>query len=408
MVNHEAPQKLIQILKSKNETPETIPTSGEDWRALIRLANIHQVRSLVYYRLQEKGLLNGVPQTVADHLKRDYLMIAGRNSILLQDHQELVDLLNQNGVPNISLKGIHFIRSVYSEVSLRELADIDLLVPKNQLQKSIELIRSIGFETYRPINWDLDIKKRHQLPVFTNHNQTNLEIHHSISSGEGEQNFDSNELWLSKSLYNHNGFSYHSLSPEMTILYHCYHTTNQHLLNHGFRPYCDLDQILNTCGDLIDWDVIITRSRQYGWERNLYLTLKLANALLGVEITDFLISRVDNAAYDETFFQALDYLQSENYFLSHIPISLEQSTRLRSQADFGNWIKKIFPSRNNISEIYTISPSSPKIYIQYFIYWFDLLRKFRNYRNVMKNNPEIIKLSRFRNDLTNWVNNKSG
>ncbi|NIP41590.1 MAG: hypothetical protein GWN00_06170, partial [Aliifodinibius sp.] len=221
MENNEAPQKLLEILKSKNETPVVLPTSGEEWRALIRLASIHQVRSLVYFRLQEKGLFNRVPQIVADHLKRDYLMIAGRNSIFLQDHRELVDLLNQNGVPNISLKGMHFIRSVYPEVSLRELVDIDLMVPKNQLRQSVDLIRSIGFETYRPIDWDLDIKTSHQLPVFTNHNQTNLEIHHSISSGEEEQNFDSNELWFSKRMYNHGGFSYHSLSPEMTILYHC-------------------------------------------------------------------------------------------------------------------------------------------------------------------------------------------
>lgn len=132
---------LLRAILLGEETPP-LPEDG-NWLAVIRLALRHDVFLLVFDRigqLDEVKALALYPEFHDQFVKRTMKCVNQSWEI-----EHLDDLMNSEHIPHLYLKGA-FLRKVYPNPELREMCDIDLLIPPEREADALRLVRNDGYE----------------------------------------------------------------------------------------------------------------------------------------------------------------------------------------------------------------------------------------------------------------------
>src|ERR1700722_7945716 len=119
---------------------------GLDWILVGALAQRHRVIPLLYRRLSRVApdLLS---RPELGQIAACFVGIARRNLYLTKELLLLIDLLGQNGIPAIPLKGPSLPLEAFGDLSSREFCDLDLLLRPADMAKARKLLASRG---YRP------------------------------------------------------------------------------------------------------------------------------------------------------------------------------------------------------------------------------------------------------------------
>lgn len=83
-------------------------------------------------------------ETVSDAGKKQMNAVIARNMNLVYEHTELHELLTENGIPYVILKGCAS-ASYYPDPILRTMGDVDFLVKPEDFDRAGELLENIGF-----------------------------------------------------------------------------------------------------------------------------------------------------------------------------------------------------------------------------------------------------------------------
>lgn len=122
--------------------------TSADWERLVRTAQAHDVAPLLYHALSEAGWPADILSSVQADLRQAYHTTAARNLVI---YQELVRILTTLRVspspplPVILLKGAALAATLYPNIGLRPMGDLDLLVPEHQLDQAVEAVKSLGY-----------------------------------------------------------------------------------------------------------------------------------------------------------------------------------------------------------------------------------------------------------------------
>ena len=150
--------------------PAGTPDPEVSWEALYELAKEHGVIPLVYPQL--KRYQSKIAKETFSLWKDKTLAIIMNNEKLMQVQDEVIQLLQGNGISCAVLKGSSF-SVCYPNPELRPLGDIDLLIDPCHMEKAADLLVSQGFhapETDHPFHVDYYRDK------------TILEIHGAVSA----------------------------------------------------------------------------------------------------------------------------------------------------------------------------------------------------------------------------------
>jgi hypothetical protein len=131
-----------------------------DWRYFINLANNHGVSALVYFNLDRQHLLDLVPLTEADFLRKSYLVNLGRNTYNASVLKEGLQLFSNAGIKIVLLKGMALEHTVYGNAGIRQMSDIDLLVSRTDCLKARDLLLGLGYKS-------LPVKSVFHKPIIT-------------------------------------------------------------------------------------------------------------------------------------------------------------------------------------------------------------------------------------------------
>jgi hypothetical protein len=115
-----------------------------DWRELLRIAERQRMVPLVRARLPEL-LPASPPSEFAEPAARIHDAAAQ-----LARHNELATLrivaeLDGAGIRALPIKGALLARDLYGDAALRQSADVDVLVPREQLGRAAEVLAAIGY-----------------------------------------------------------------------------------------------------------------------------------------------------------------------------------------------------------------------------------------------------------------------
>ena len=116
-----------------------------DWDEFILESLRGEVTPLLYHLFRTTNTDVHIPAEVMLKLEDFYLASALENAQLYQELPKLLSMLQAGGIPVIVLKGAALAETVYENVALRPMNDVDLLVRKEELDRTEAVLFDLGY-----------------------------------------------------------------------------------------------------------------------------------------------------------------------------------------------------------------------------------------------------------------------
>lgn len=118
------------------------PKVNADMLDILNEAKAQAVLVTVFPFLQDE-LMRGYPNEF-ENAQEDFFRNVILNTNNLQEHSELHELMESQGIPYVAIKGLSS-AAYYPDPSLREMGDVDFLVYEKDFERAKQAVLSIGF-----------------------------------------------------------------------------------------------------------------------------------------------------------------------------------------------------------------------------------------------------------------------
>lgn len=139
--NHDYLRKLLRAILLDDPLPP-LPADG-DWTEVFKLAIRHDVFLLVFDSVGQSAAVQALPQFAEMQTRFLKFMVKSVNQTYEIRH--LDELLDSEGIAHLFLKGA-FLRAAYPKPELREMCDIDILIPQEREADALRLVKLDGYE----------------------------------------------------------------------------------------------------------------------------------------------------------------------------------------------------------------------------------------------------------------------
>ena len=352
--------------------------TDEQWNDLLSLSERNSVSPLLYHTFRKADLVSVIPEQVGEKLRTAYYLSGKRNTLLYHYLKEALRSLTNAGIPVILLKGAHFAESIYGNIALRPMGDLDLMVRKEDISGVKQTFRAMGYTQKWPVVPTPDeVENPHHLPPFTRERSPVFEMHWTLGDQKDPFQIDFEGIWQRAQSVRIANSQVLTLSIEDLLLYLCLHTVFQHRLSTTFMPFCDMERILHHFNGAVDWQALLRRSGQWGVNRCCYTMFQFAQEFLGTQIPPHV---QDALRPSDPAPGLLDDIWK--YVLSETPPGLRLATRvdeIKAQTTVtgkaGLFFRRLFPRRKAISSMYLVNISSMKLYWYYLVRLKTLFRR---------------------------------
>jgi hypothetical protein len=116
-----------------------------DWELVWTLSKVHGVASVVYRNLAALCPA-AVPSAVHAAFRRHIQANALLNTLLAKELVAVLDALAAKGIHAIPFKGVTLAQTVYGDLTLRECADLDLIVDQASIPQARQILWSQGYQ----------------------------------------------------------------------------------------------------------------------------------------------------------------------------------------------------------------------------------------------------------------------
>lgn len=409
-----------EISEAKLDQIKKLISLQLNWEKVLESAIWHGIAPLLYHNLKNLEESKLIPPEVMERLKTDHHRNVGKNLYFYAALCDVLKAFRENGIKVIVLKGAALAQTVYGNIALRPMSDIDLLVKKEDLPHAEKIMFDLGyvFEGGKPREWY--IENHFHLGYFHPERTILVEVHWHIGRPSHPSRIAITDTgiierwWERTRTVEISGMRTLVLCPDDLLLHLSLHFIKHRFISEGFKgPFtsrgaliqlCDIFQILKHYKNEFNWD----RLRQEAEEYEITSLISSTLHLLG-EIMDF--DDIFNDGFRvfklQSFDKELVRLIGKRIFIieDSIPSSFMRSLvadKFEDQAK--SLVRTIFPHRDLLSKRYSLPLSSKKLYFYYLIRPFTLLLRYRRllWRSLISRDEvkEEVMLNR-------WINSKS-
>lgn len=279
----------------RKEVKELLAAGELKWDLLLNKAAWHRLICLLSYHLRTADLSVFVPQVVLQKLQSLNFVNLARNMLLQDGLSELLSAFNREGIPVIVLKGAALLGSVYQDISLRPMSDLDILVKLQHLHRAEAIALSQGYVHFweRSTRDDAKIIGRHLPNLMHIEKRIMLEIHHHIVDLKDPYHFDLSGFWARAWPIKMLGASALTLAPEDLLI----HLGINFLLdrrygsNAALGQLCDISEVILHYSEL-DWDLVEKVAEEHGIASGLHFVLYACEQLLHTRVPASILPRL--------------------------------------------------------------------------------------------------------------------
>jgi hypothetical protein len=270
---------------SRDSEIEKILNNEILWNEVIDLANRHRLIPQLHNVLLE--FAGKVPKNVLDRIEQEYQKNVKKMLGFAAENLKMGDLLTENKVPWIPLKGPLMAWQLYGDLGLRQARDIDILVPFSKAGIADELIVASGFIRYRPSYKLGENQAKNYFRYFHDYEYYHpkkgifLELHWKLFGNKYLFPVTEEELWDNLITREFGGRVFSSFRPEYNFLYLVVHGSLHQWFRLGWLR--DVALMLQNPGKL-DTGFILQKTFKIGVERSLFQSLYLCRKLFGCDI----------------------------------------------------------------------------------------------------------------------------
>ncbi len=291
---------------------ETLLEEHLDWQQIVQHARLHSVAPLLYHHLRctpaEK-----IPDAARAGLLQLYHRAAYQNRLYEEENGALLEAFDQASIRTLIPKGISILERIYGDLSLRPLIDLMFLVPAEQVTDVKKLLVGRGYVRDRPrpihglYRWSCPqlIYKTHGVihcAVLVVWNLVNWPRLHRFETGAVWRHARPAMVSRHPTLL---------LSPEDLVLYLCQMADNHGYFNrvvgdelgpsdllftdwtnNRLVRFTDLHEAIRHHAEELRWDLVVQRAKESDLDAAAYASLRLAAAILGSAIDDWVLEEL--------------------------------------------------------------------------------------------------------------------
>jgi len=364
-----------------------------DWAYIYGTASFHMIAQALYFNLAERGEIQAVPSEIRLKLKRLFHGNLSRNLGLKKKVREILQAIEENGMPVIVLKGAALLDRIYENPALRQMLDLDILVQKKDRHRVFEILQSLGYTIQKPYDgpghdrW-FEHFCYHLRPLISPDKKLVVEIHwdlirHDVLShypfygGLIIEDFWANGIMEGET----EGERGKILKPEYNLLHLSLHNIAHQLqmANFNMNNLRDMYHLLDHYENRLDWPLFLALARRHRLEKAAYFSFWMLREFLNRPVKDQVMDRLYPGFMPLKMFQS--YLQS--IFIQHYKkIRSKKVSRLQqifiadtSYGVAGTAGRYFFPPAKVMAERFPGLSGSGLLFLAYLIFPFLALKK---------------------------------
>lgn len=223
-------------------------------------------------------------------MKNIYMDIVKKNMFMTKELLDITNILEENNITTISLKGPVLSQMAYGDVVSRQYVDLDLLVDESSFLHSIEILKSNSFKHDDEFKLEKFKEKRNIFHDITlvNNLGISIELHWRLFSDEYMTDFNNMKLFKNYSSVKINNQDIRTFSNEINLLYFCIHGAK-----HNWERIEWLVDIVRFIeNNDIDWDVVIGYVEKTNTQKIIYSTFLLASKILDISFEEKIKNKI--------------------------------------------------------------------------------------------------------------------
>ena len=267
---------------------------------ILSLARIHCVLPLVYWAVQRHAS-DIIPKVCLAELKQKNLHVVMQNMYMSAELVRVISLLQENGIQVLSFKGPALSRLAYGDIALRQYVDLDILIKKQDIVRSVALLTEDGYHPEITLPKGVNKAFYNRVNVIGLSKNIYIEIHWALLSKNYAVDWSEESLWRDNDSVSIENAAVFMLSFNNHLLYLCVHGA-KHLFER-LEWVCDIDRMIRTRETMIstqadqlaqEWSSLFEGAQALGIERMLLLGLSLAHQLLALPLPEEISAKVLN------------------------------------------------------------------------------------------------------------------
>jgi hypothetical protein len=274
---------LIRADRVHDEPVRKLLTRGADWAALRHTALEHGVLPLLCSRLKELeyGLL---PQQEMAHFQEFFKAHSRGNLIMVSELVKVLRLLKSANIPAIPFKGPVLAVQAYGDVCLRQFADLDLMVRRDDIQKVAQLLGGHGYRlwyAFTPAQEKSHLKRACEFTFLPVQGIASLDVHWRFAADYFTTRLSPFNLFDGHETVLLEGHAVPALPADIMLLYLCLHGTFH--LWPKLSAVWDVAKLIDATPNL-DWQRLLHMATAAGLRRTFLLGLGLAHDLMAANV----------------------------------------------------------------------------------------------------------------------------
>jgi hypothetical protein len=220
---------------------------------------------------------------------------------------ELANLLasfNEKGIPVIVLKGAALLGSIYRDIGLRPMSDLDILVKHEHLDDAEAIAGSHGYKyvAERVVRKKDNVERRHLPNLIHNEKGIVLEIHQHIVDSDCPSHFDLSNFWAGARPVSILGVPALELAMEHQLI----HLSINFLLDRYYTSrfaigqLCDISEIIISEGESLNWDLVVGTAHEYLSGAVLHCVLYACQQLLNSQVPTSVLACLQPLEFDSS------------------------------------------------------------------------------------------------------------
>lgn len=290
--NNERPQTDVrQLLGIVLARPaDVVRMSAADLNLTLRVSRRVRLHGWLAAKLKEADVLNQLPVTAQDQLESALIMAHSRARLAKWELNRIAwALQDEPAVPLVLMKGCSYLLLDLPNSPGRIFADVDLLLPENELERVEEILNKRGWRTTELTPYDQNYYRKwtHELPPLVHvEREVEIDLHHNVLPRTSRLKPPSDALI--RNAVPVEDSRYQVFASEIMALHAMTHLMFNDDLTDKLRDLVDIDVLLRHFSneDSEFWKRLLRKAEELDLRRPAYYSLRYVRQLLNCPIPD--------------------------------------------------------------------------------------------------------------------------
>jgi hypothetical protein len=256
------PFLMTLLMEDQPEREQLTALSHHSWKTIIEEAITQRVAAILFCWLNNFNRQYLIPTHLLNFLKQQMVRQAAWNLLLTKELGRILAACQQRGIACIPIRGPMFAMQLYSDCSMRQMDDLDLLVHREDLSAIKEIFDQLGYAQHEQRPGFLEAFSYSLEFIHPSHGLI-VEPHWTLVYPPFVATTAMTPVWARTVRQRLMDIDTRTLSQADLLLHLCLH-----LLHKGEHSpllwYYELDTVIRQKRSPLDWNVFVHQAQEMG------------------------------------------------------------------------------------------------------------------------------------------------